>query len=236
LASLRLTSLDAEARLGGGDLALRRAFAEFYGGRVTGDFAVRLSPAPSYAFRGEFDRTNLAALAATTPALEGRFAGVASGDLTLSARGSAKPDLAASLQGEGSWRIRDAVARGFDLADLESGAPETRPDSRPDSRAHNEGRLGAVTAKFRIASRQIHLEPLLFAGREARYEVVGDVDFSRRLTLAIRPVPGTATALAESDPPAARDSWIVAGTADSPFITRPTSVARGRLPATSARR
>ena len=65
----------------------------------------------------QFSRMNLAALAAATTSLSGRLAGLASGDLTLTARMELKKRICwpRSRGGSGSMRVRDPVLQGLDF-------------------------------------------------------------------------------------------------------------------------
>lgn len=225
LGSLHLTNLDADAAMDGRQMTLHRVQSEFYGGRLTGDFAARLSAAPTFDFRGQVARTDLAALAAVAPSLAGRFAGLASGDLTLSARGGSAADLSKSLEGQGVLRIRDAVLRGFDFSSAEEESPV---DSLPRGGDH----FGGASAKFHFAPGSIRVDQLLFAGRDEQFELSGNVDFARRLDLRIQSIASGAGSGADPDLVARRDVWTVGGTLDAPQISRQTRVARdSALPA-----
>ncbi len=216
---LRVVSLDAQAQLVGRDLVLRRVQGEFYGGRVTGEFEARLSGAPTYAFRGHIARTNLAALAAATAPLAGRFAGLASGELTLAARGIERKDLLASLEGGGTLDVRDAVIRGPDLlSEFE--------DVVSEPQAGSEGYFGGATGSFRVVGGSVHLEQFLFAGHDEQFEVVGKVDFTRRLDLRIQSIRSADGGVAGTGIGVGGDAWVVGGTMEAPQVTRQTRIAR----------
>ena len=70
-------------------IAITKAQADFFGGKVAGALDARLFADPSYAFQGRFDRVNLALLACSVPTLNNRIAGTASATLFLTAHGSA---------------------------------------------------------------------------------------------------------------------------------------------------
>ena len=166
----------------------------------------RLAADPEYTFDGRFDRIDLDAVGAAV-ALPVRLNGLATGDLKLSARGSDRAALAASLQGQGLLRARDAVFEPREpepasvLADAFSGL-----DRRPF----------ALTSRFQIASGRIRLDQLLLARAGEQTEVTGAVDFSRRLDLRARSVPHSAAAVAAAG--VALDSWTISGTLDAPRI------------------
>jgi hypothetical protein len=83
LAPFRLERLEAAAQLEQGGLTLRRAQADLYGGRVSGEFQAQLAPEPKYSFRGQVDRADLSALAAAT-SLKNVFGALGAGTCSLS--------------------------------------------------------------------------------------------------------------------------------------------------------
>ena len=226
LAPLRVTKLDATAAIDGRSVHLSRAQAEFYGGRISGDFGATVSAEPSYSFRGAIDRVNVALLAEASPLLEGQFAGLVSGDLKLAAKGIGRQSLLGSLQGDGTLRARDAVVPIVNSAwgDLgEAGVPQ----------AAAVGRFATGTAAFRIADGSVHLNPLRLADRDHGFEVTGAVDFSRKLDLHVRPIqllhgvetPSARSAEAPSIRGTEADAWTVGGTLDAPEVSPKTNVA-----------
>src|SRR5262249_5391213 len=114
--------LRAEDQVAGRAIRLRRAQAEFYGGRMEGSLDARLMSEPHYHFQAWFDGVNLKALSGATVTLRERFSGGASGELDVVAQGIGREDLLRSLEGRGTIRLRDAELRGFDLhaTDLEN--------------------------------------------------------------------------------------------------------------------
>jgi hypothetical protein len=192
---LQVERIDAAAVIEKSSLVLRQGRAELYGGQLSGSLEARLAPEPSYAFDGQFARVDLRDAAASA-ALPGRVTGLASGDLKLTARGQDRAALAASLQGQGLLRAREAV---LDLA------------------ASAESRPLALTARFQIADSRIRLDQLLLAGPGDQTEVTGTVDFARRLDLRVQSSQRTpATPVSDATP---GDSWTIAGTLDAPRVT-----------------
>jgi hypothetical protein len=224
---LRVAGFDADAQLDGRNILLLGAQGDFYGGRVTGEFEAQLTAVPYYRFRGQVNRTNLADLVATAPPLAGRLAGLASGELTLAARGIAPQDLVDSLEGDGSLRIRDAVLRGHPAI----GGEEAFGDSQGGSEEYS----GGASAKLHVGGGRVRVDQLLFAGREGQFDLAGSVDFARHLDLLVQSSSGAGEA-AEADAGAGRDSWSVSGTLDAPVVSRPTRVARDPVAVPSARR
>ncbi len=146
---LHAEKLDADIELNGENLVVRRAQADFFDGRVTGDFEAQVSASPAYSFHGQFERVNLAALALATSSLEGRLAGMAAGEVTLSARGIGREQLLASLSGAGKLQARDALVRGIDFSNGTVTSEQKTADTKPaESRA---GEARTVDARADIA-------------------------------------------------------------------------------------
>jgi hypothetical protein len=215
LAALRLEDVDATAELAHGSLLLQRAQADFYGGRVSGEFRAELGRELRYSFRGQVDRTDLSALAGLTSMKSG-FGGIASGELDLSGRGMSWQPLMDSLQGEGFLHIEDATAGILDLR-VESA------DAEIPRIAGN--RFRSSTVSFRVENGHIRVDPWLLSGRRRQVEIVGDVEFNRRINLQVRSASSAERLGPGSD--AADDLWVVGGTLDSPQIIRDEHVTAG---------
>ncbi len=159
LAPLRIAKLDADAQIDGRKIVLRRAQADFYGGRLSGELNALLTAEPFYSFRGRIDRVDLALLTNASASLAGRFAGLAAGELNFEARGIGREPLAASLEGEGVLRVRNAVVRGMDLSpDRTSGrGPEQSPGQKiADSGTSSRFRVAAET-RYSTAAATFHV-------------------------------------------------------------------------------
>jgi hypothetical protein len=217
LAPLSVTKLDANAEIDGRNVRLVRAQADFYGGRISGDFGAIVSAEPTYSFHGAIDRVNLALLAGEAPLLAGQFAGLASGELKLTAKGVGRQSLLGSLQGDGALRVRDAVVPIVNAAwsdTSEGGAPDTAGISR----------FATGTAAFRVVDGSVRFDPLRLAAKDYGFDVRGSVDFSRRLDLRVKPL----VLLHGVDSPSRgteMDVWDVGGTLTAPEVSRQTHVA-----------
>lgn len=217
LAALRLESLDATADLERGDLTLRRAQADLYGGRLSGEFRAQLETEPQYIFRGQVDRTDLSALAALSSIKNG-FGGIGSGEVELAARGLGRQALLDSLEGEGFLNIQDAA---IDLLDL----PLDSTDTSFQDVAGN--RFRSSTVSFRVQDGQIRVDPWLLSGRQRQLEIVGDIDFRRRLNLQVRSIPHAERLDPAAESSAADDVWVLGGTLDEPQISREERISAG---------
>lgn len=246
LAPLRVERLDSPAELRGRNLTLRGAQADFYGGRVSGDFEARLSPDPAYSIRARIDRANLTDLAASTDSLTGRFGGLASGDFQLGAQGVGRDDLLRSMQGAGTLRVRDPLLNGL-LPNVDAfrntprGGEMSSAAMPAPATTSPEDRFGLATASFRVAGEQIVVDEISLAGRDTQLEVRGTVDFAKRLdfhvSAAAYPRPGVFDSQDVSGGTTlAHDEWVGSGTLDAPRWTRSGSPAGNGAVAARARR
>jgi hypothetical protein len=222
----RLENLEATADLEHGNLTLRRAQADLYGGRVSGEFRAQLGTELRYDFRGQVDRTDLSALAALTSIKNG-FGGLGSGEIAFSARGLGRQALLASLEGEGFLHVQDA---SIELPDLPLDSADTGLREIAGNRFRNS------TVSFRVENGQIRVDPWLLSGRGRQLEIVGDIDFSRRLNLKVRSVSQSDRFNSASESAADDDVWVLGGTLDAPQIVREERVSAGNQTAVHAGR
>ncbi len=217
LGALRLGTIDAAADLQDGQLALHRAEGELYGGRVSGEFRVQLGAELRYSFRGQVDRTDLSALAALTSIKNG-FGGIGSGEVELAAHGLGRQALLASLEGEGFLHVQDAAIGLLDVS----------LDSNDTSFQEIAGsRFRSSTVSFRVENGQIRVDPWLLSGRRRQLEIVGNIDFSRRLDLQVRSISAAERVGATSEPPAGDELWVIGGTLDGPQLVREERISAG---------
>lgn len=101
LAPLTVNRLQGNLRIEGRRIEFANAGGQFYGGQIGGTFDADLEAKPVYQASMNFSRVDLTALTAALPNLAGLFAGSASGEISLSARGATRADLIASLACEG---------------------------------------------------------------------------------------------------------------------------------------
>ncbi len=99
---MRIENFDGQVDLAGRAIQIRKAQADFFGGKIFGAFQARLLPDADYEFQGRFDRVELAQLGQAASFLNERIGGNASGALTISAHGIGRQDLVRSLQGQGN--------------------------------------------------------------------------------------------------------------------------------------
>jgi len=223
-AAFRLENLDASAGLERGQLTLRRANADLYGGRLSGEFRALLDNELRYSFRGQVDRTDLSALAALT-SIKNAFRGIGSGQLELAAHGIGRQALIASLEGEGFLHVQDAAIGLLDLPLDPTGTTLQEVAG---------GRFRDSTVSFLVENGQIRVDPWTLSGRQRQLEIVGDIDFSRRLDLQVRSISSSDRLGAAS--PAVDDLWVIGGTLDAPQLIREERVTAGNQPLARAGR
>ena len=223
---LILERLDAAADLHHGALNLRRAQVDFYGGRLSGEFSAQLGTEPRYSFQGQLDRTDLSALATLTFVKNG-FGGIGSGELDLAAHGIGAQALLASLEGQGFLQVQNA---SIDLLS----SPLNLADSTFPEIAGN--RFRSSTVSFRLQDGKIRVDPWLLSGRQGQLEIVGDIDFSRRLDLQVRAIAPSERVGAASYSSPGDDLWVIGGTLDDPQMIREERVSAGSQAITRAGR
>ncbi len=243
LSTIRVGKLDADAEIDGRSLVLHRAQADLYGGRLSGELNASLVSIPSYSFHGHVDRVDLGLLSDSTDSLSGRFAGLATGDLSLAARGIGRQPLTASLEGEGVLRLRNVIVRGLDLggdrlvSDRASARIFASARTIETDQGAAEARYSSAAAAFHVADGRVRIDQLLLVGRDEQLEVDGTVDFARQMNLRARAVPRDASRPAEIESQDAEaDTWAISGLLDAPQILLQTPVAGARPIPAGARR
>jgi hypothetical protein len=202
---IRIEQFDGEAELAGRTIQIRKAQANFFGGKISGSFDAQLQSDPSYEFQGRFDRVELARLGRAVPFLNDRIGGNASATLTLSAHGIGRQDLIGSMQGQGTINGRNVEMRGFDLSGT---FPGDNPDVSPDL-------FASIQGTYRIQNKGIDLENFVMDNSRGRLEAEGRIDFSHALNIRVRPsIFQAATAPASASPP----SFLLSGTIETPKL------------------
>jgi hypothetical protein len=213
LASLRFEQFDGQAELAGRTITIRKAQADFFGGKAAGALDARLLADPSYQFEGRFDRVDLARLGHAVPSLNNRIAGTASAALALSAHGVGRENLIRSIEGDGRLNARNVQLDGLDFASLISGAD---PNSSP-------GKFASARGDFHIGGSGIELADFILDNLQGSFQAQGRIDFSHALSLRIHPsIFHATTTLASAPPP----SFVLGGTIESPSVAFPVSPAK----------
>ena len=210
---MQIEQFDGEAELAGRTIRIRKAQADFFGGKISGSFDAQLLPDPSYAFQGRFDRVDLAQLGRAVPFLNSRIGGNVSAALTLSAHGIGRQDLIGSMQGQGTLMARNAALSGLDLSSI---FPGDSPDPSPDT-------FSSVQGMYRIQNKGIDLANFVLDNFRGRLEAEGRIDFSHALNVRVRPsIFQAATAPASASPP----SFLLGGTIETPRLILPSAVSK----------
>ena len=208
---MRIEDFDGEAELSGRTLRIRKAQADFFGGKISGSLEARLLPDPIYEFQGRFDHVDLSQIGRVLPFLNDRVGGNASAALTLSAHGIGRANLIGSMQGQGTLEGRNVQLRGFDLSSVFPGGPA---ESSTDL-------FSAVQGAYGIQGREIDLANFVMDNSRGRLEADGRVDFAHALNIRLRPaVFQAATAHDVASPPGV----ILSGTIEVPKLIVPSAV------------
>jgi hypothetical protein len=207
---MHMEQFDGEVELVGRAVHIRKAQANFFGGKVSGGFDAKLLPDPSYEFQGRFDRVDLGQLGTAVSFLNARMGGNASATLALSAHGVGRQDLIGSLRGQGTLNGKNVELRGFNF----SGAfPGENPDAASDQ-------FASIQGMYRIQNRGIDLANFVLENSRGRLEAEGRVDFSHALNISVRPsIFQAATAPDSASPP----SLLLTGTIEASSLAPSTS-------------
>jgi hypothetical protein len=213
LSTIHIEQFDGEAELAGRSIRIRKAQADFFGGKISGAFDAQLLPDPSYEFQGRFDRVNLSQLGSAVPFLKSRISGNASGMLALSAHGIGRQDLIGSMQGQGTLSGKNAGMGGLDLSGIFPG----------ENLDPAEEVFSSVQGAYRVQNKGIDLANFVLEDSRGRLEAEGRIDFSHALGIRIHPSIFQAAATpASASPP----SFLLSGTIEAPKLVLPSTVPR----------
>jgi len=213
LAPLRFEQFDGQAELAERTITIRKAQADFFGGKAAGALDARLLADPSYQFQGRFDRVDLARLSRAVPSINNRIAGTASGALTLSAHGVGRENLVHSIEGDGKMDARNVELDGLDFASLISGADLNSTPSK----------FASARGDFHVGGGGIEVADFVLDNLQGRFQAQGRIDFSHALSLRIHPSIFHATTTLASAP---QPSFVLGGTIESPSLALPASAAK----------
>ncbi len=203
-----LRRVQADTSIDGRRLAFSNIHAQLAKGDVTGSLLADLQATPSYRLNLDYSGVDLYAFASSAPSLADRFAGVASGKISLSATGGSRSDLISSLQCRGTSRITGAELMNIDLsASFADGA------FRPGHTTFRD-----ASADFTCDSGKIEFQRLRLSGPTEGFTGQGIVDFSRNIDFKF-------AALSDSVAPrsarfADSPSYRITGDLSEPEITR----------------
>jgi hypothetical protein len=214
LAPVTFQNLKAEAAFDSRHFQLTNAQAGFYGGTLNGSLRATFPGGPAYHIEARLDRVNLAGVVAATVSLRDKFAGTASAELELTARGLGRQALVASLEGRGKLETRDAEIHGFDLVE----------SLRAASAAPGTSSFPLAAGSFVIGAGRISFTDLRLSNSSEELQAAGTVGFPSNLDVRLRVLPPM---LAENPPVSPvsvsnslRGSFRLTGTLDSPQVAR----------------
>jgi hypothetical protein len=202
---MHIEQFDGEAELAGRAIRIRKAQANFFGGKISGSLDARLLPDPSYEFQGRFDRVDLGELGRAVSFLDGRTGGYASAALTLSAHGIGREVLIGSMEGQGTFNGRNVALSDLNLASV---FPGDNSDTSVDT-------FSSVQGMYRIQAGEIDLSNFVMDNSRGRLEADGRIDFSHALNIRVRP-----SILQAATPPASASpqSFLLSGTIEIPKL------------------
>ena len=204
-----------------GDLAIEGRRVEFenvkgalYGGTISGAVDAGLVSPPAYHVGLQFTSLDLKAFTSGAPNLAGLFAGSASGEISIHARGASRADLIASLECQGTARVAGGELRAIDLAEsLRLAAPQKGTSAFRDA-----------SGAFSCSDRKVQFKGLTLSGASADFAGAGSVDFSRNLDLRLQMLPpGEAVphvSKTSGTPEAASPIFHLGGSLAAPQISR----------------
>jgi hypothetical protein len=202
---VRLEQFGGETELDGRTIRIRKAQADFFGGKVAGSFDARLFADPNYEFQGRFDHVNLSQLGRSVLFLNNRIGGTASATLSITAHGIGRDNLIGSMEANGTLNARNADLPGIHFTDL-----FPRDDQDPPW-----GPFTSILGAFRIQARGIDLAGFVLDHSRGRLQAEGRIEFSHALDVRIRPsILQAATSPAAATPPA----FLLSGTIEDPQL------------------
>jgi hypothetical protein len=207
LAPLHFEKFDGDAELAGRTVSIRKAQADFFGGKVAGTLNATVTADPSYQFQGRFDRVDLARLGHATASLNNRISGTASATLTISSHGVGRENLVRAIEGDGQLDARKAELRGLNLSNVISGSTQET----------SSGSIASAQGTFHIANGAITTNNLLLENSQGRFQAEGHVDFSRALDMQIHPSIIHAPTKSGGVPP----GFLLRGTIEAPIVSAP---------------
>ncbi len=210
LAPLMLHRVQTDASIDGRRLAFSNVRAQLAKGEVTGSLRADLEANPSYRLNLDYSGVDLYDLAGAAPSLADRFAGIASGKISISATGASRSDLISSLQCRGTSRIAGAELMNIDLtASFAEGA------FRPGHTTFRD-----ASADFTCASGKIVFERLRLSGPAEGFTGQGTADFSRTLDFRFAALPDFAVPHAVRASDSLLPSYRLTGNLSEPQISR----------------
>jgi hypothetical protein len=202
---LELERVKGRLTVGVRELLFENAEASFFGGRARGEARGDFGEQPLYVVRARIEDVNLAALTAVFTTARQCCAGMASGPVTLSAKGWSREALLASMEGTGHADLRSAALLGLDLP-----ASLAQSATRPGRTALRTGR-----ATFSFGSGKLQLESLVLGLPSSVLAGKGSVSYRGELDLELAPDAGDGDAATPESP---SRKFHVTGTLAAPQI------------------
>jgi hypothetical protein len=210
LAPFSVHRLQADVALEGRRLLLTRFRAQLAKGEIAGSLRADLTSNASYRINVDYSGIDLYALTAGMPSLADRFAGSATGNISVNARGTSRADLISSLQCRGESLITAAELMNIDLAGSFAAS---------SFRAGHSSFRGA-SADFTCAAGKIQFQRLRFSGPAGGWTGVGQIDFSHGLDLKFSALSDVADSRAARPLDSRAAAYRITGDLAEPEIAR----------------
>ena len=210
LAPFMLRRIQTDAAIEGRRLAFSNIRAQIAKGDVTGSLRADLDASPSYRVNLDYAGVDLYVLTAATSSLADRFAGVASGKISISATGASRSDLISSLQCRGASRIASAELMNIDLtSSFADGA------FRPGHTTFRD-----ASADFTCDSGKIEFQRLRLSGPADGFTGQGTADFSRNIDLKFVALSDSVALHAARASDSSSPSYRLTGDLSEPAVSR----------------
>jgi hypothetical protein len=205
-----LHRIQTDASIEGRRLTFSNVRAQLAKGEVIGSLRADLEASPSYRLSLDYSGVDLYDLASAAPSLADRFAGIASGKISISAIGASRSDLLSSLECRGTSRIAAAELMNIDLtASFADGAFHPGHTTFRDA-----------SADFTCAAGKIVFERLRLSGSAEGFTGQGTADFSRNLDFRFAALTDSAAPHSARASDSLAPSYRLAGDLSEPQITR----------------
>jgi AsmA-like C-terminal region len=176
VARLKVSKLEGDLKIEGRRIEFANASGEFSGGQIGGSFGADLEAMPVYQANLNFSRVDLSVLAATSPGLAGLFAGSATGEISLGARGTNRADLIASLACQGNADVATPELLRLPLRRFFSESADNA----------NSTRFLTGSAEFSCSQKAVEFQKLALTLPNRWITGEGTIDFGRNSDLRFR--------------------------------------------------
>jgi AsmA-like protein len=209
LAPVSIHRFQADASINGRHLTISNLHAQLAKGDLSGSLRADLDPTPAYRVDLDFSAIDLYALSAAAPSLADRFAGSASGKISIAAHGATRADLVSSLQCRGNAQISGAELMTISLTDSFADAT-----FRPGKSTFRD-----ASAAFTCAANKIVFQHLVLSNPATEMAADGSIDFALNLDFRFTTRPDSIAPLPTRTPGLHSNTFHLSGNLSDPEIT-----------------